>query len=92
MAKGLSSLARAGVTRLVFSQICVEITEACALPGAGVVARQGVVEGGAALRAETLADHHLDEPSQAADALEHLLGVPLVDHEGVHTLAGDAGS
>ena len=61
----------------LFSQICVEITEAGALAGLCVVARQGVVEGGAALRAETLAHHHLDEASQAADALEHLLGVAL---------------
>ena len=46
--------------RLVSLQVLIEVLEAGALPGLGVVARQGVVEGGAALRAETLADHHLD--------------------------------
>ena len=61
------------VSRLVLLQILVEIAEAGALPGLGVVARQGVVEGGAALRAETLSDHDLDETAQAADALEKLL-------------------
>ena len=77
--------------RFVSLQILVEVLEAGALPGLGVVARQGVVEGGAALRPETLADHHLDEAAQAADALEQLLRVALVDDEGVHALAGHAG-
>ena len=82
---------RVGVACLVLLQVGVEIAEAGALAGFGVVARQGVVEGGAALRPETLSHHDLDEPSQAADALEKLLGVALVDDEGVHALAGDAG-
>ena len=50
-----------------------------------------MVEGGPALRAEALSHHHLDEPSQASDALEKLLLVSLVDDEGVHALALDAG-
>ena len=72
-------------------QVLVEVAEAGALAGLGVVARQGVVQGGPSLRAETLAHHHLYEPSQAADALEKLLGVAPLDDEGVHALAGDAG-
>ena len=80
-----------GVSRLALLQVLVEISEAGAVAWLGVVARQGVVEGGPTLRAEALAHHHLDEASQAADALEHLLGVALVDDEGVHALAGDAG-
>ena len=78
-------------SRLVSLQVLVEVPEAGALPGLGVVARQGVVEGGPPLRAQPLPHHHLDEPSQAADALEQLLGVPLVDDKGVHPLAGNAG-
>ena len=81
----------AGVSRLALLQILVEVPEAGALPWLGVVARQGVIEGGPALRSEALAHHHLDQPSQAADALEKLLGVSLVDHEGVHALARHAG-
>ncbi len=50
-----------------------------------------MVQGGAALRAETLSHHDLDETAQAADALEKLLRVPLVDDKRVHALAGDAG-
>ena len=81
----------AGVSRLALLQILVEVPEAGALPWLGVVARQGVIEGGPALRSEALAHHHFDQPSQAADALEKLLGVSLVDHKGVHALARHAG-
>ena len=79
-----------GIARLVLPQVLVEVTEARALSGLGVVARQGVVEGCPPLRAQSLAHHHLDEPPEAADALEELLGVALVDDEGVHALAGHA--
>ena len=80
-----------GIARLALLQILVEIAEAGALPGLGVVASQGMVEGCAAVSAEALAHHHLDETTEAADALEHLLGVALVDDEGIHALAGDTG-
>ena len=71
-------------------EIGVEVLESGALPGLGVVARQGVVQGGPPRSAEALPHHHLDEPSQAADALEKLLGVSPLDHERVHALSGDA--
>ena len=82
---------KVGVSRLALLQILVEVAEAGAFAGLRVVARQGMVEGGPALRAEALSHHHLDEPSEAPDALEHLLGVALVDDKGVHALAGDSG-
>ena len=99
VAKGLSRRARAcpeldsGSRSPASSllQILVEIAEAGALAGPGVVARQGVVEGGPALRAEALPHHHLDEPPEAADALEHLLGVAPLDDKGVHPLARHTG-
>ena len=50
-----------------------------------------MIEGGPALGTEPLADHHLDEAPEAADAEQELLGIALVDDEGVHALAGDAG-
>ena len=89
--EGPQQAGQAGIARLVFLQVFIKVAEPRALPGPGVVARQGVVEGCPSLRAQTLADHDLDEASQAADALEELLGVALVDDEGVHALARHAG-
>ena len=74
-------------SRLVSLQVGVEVPEAGALVGLVVVARQGVVEGGPPLGAQPLPHHHLDEPAQASDALEKLLGVAPLDDEGVHALA-----
>ena len=84
-------MGQAGISRLVFLQILVKIPEAGALPGLGVVAGQGVVQGSPPIGGEPLPYHHLNQTAKAADSLEQLLGVPLVDDEGVHALAGDAG-
>ena len=86
MAKGRNSLARSAIARLVLLQVLVEILKAGALSGLGVVARQGVVKGCPPLGAEPLSHHDLNEASEAADALEELLRVALVDDEGVHAL------
>ena len=91
VAKGLSSLARSGSPASLFLQIFVKIAEARSFAGPGVIARQGVVEGCAAGRAEALSHHDFDEASEAAYALEHLLGVALIDDERVHALARHAG-
>ena len=72
---------------LFCSREVVKIAEAGAVPALGVVSRQGVVQGGTALGAEPLPHHHLDETSQAADALQQLFRVAPVDDEGVHALA-----
>ena len=68
---------------------CVEVTEARSLAGPGVIGRQEVVEQGPALGAQALAHHHLDQPAQAAYALQQFLGIAPVDHERVHALAGN---
>ena len=79
------------VVRFVSLQVGVEVLEAGALAGLGVVTRQRVVEQRAPLRAEPLAHHDLDEPSEAADALQEFFAIAPVDDEGVHALSRHAG-
>ena len=92
MAKGLSRRARPGSpASSLLEKCCRNHGTPVRSLGSGVVARQGVIEGGPSLRAQTLAHHHLDEASEAADALQQLLGVALVDDEGVHALSRHSG-
>ena len=86
--EGAQQLREVGIALL---EVAVEGGEAGARARLGVVAREGVVEGGAALGPEPLAHHHLNEAAQTADALQQLLVVAAVDDEGVQPLTGHAG-
>ena len=88
VAKGLQQV---GDLRRFPFQVGVEVAEAGALPLLGVVGGQGVVQGGTALGGKPFPHHHLDQPAQAADALQQFLRIAPVDDKGVHALAGDAG-
>ena len=90
-AAGGEGTQQVGDLRRLPLQVGVEVAEAGALPPFGVVTGQGVVQAGTPLGGKPFPHHHLDEPSQAADALQQFLAVAPVDDEGVHALAGDAG-
>ena len=60
------------VAAALFQEV-VKVAEAGAFSGLGVVARQGVVQGGPPLGAEPFPHHHLDQSAQAADALQQFL-------------------
>ena len=88
-AAGGEGAQQVGDLRGLLFQVGVEIPEAGALPSFGVVAGQGVVQGGPPLGGQPFPHHHLDQPPQAADALEQLFRVAPVNDKGVHALAGD---
>ena len=82
--EGPQQLRKVGVAVLAVAQEGEKVAEAGAFARLRVIGGEGVVEGGPALGAERLPDHHLDQPPEAADAQQQLLGVAAVDDEGVH--------